>query len=144
MEYCTIDHPKTISIDPSAVLDPFYRYKMPQLSICYIKGFTHLKNLNLVATSLHCSTNSIIKYLSSELGTQCNNKKLTLSGIHTPERLSELIIAFIDKIILCSGCSLPELSYIKNNNKLILECRSCGFTETVSSRSIPKSITNNI
>lgn len=141
MLYCTLYDPKFISINPDLQLDLFYRYKTPQLLICHVKGTTYLKNLNQVATALHCPSAAIVKYLSAEIGCQGNVNKSTLSGIHTPERLSDIIQDYIISLILCTNCLLPEVNHKIKKKQLLMECRSCGFRGV---RFLPTSLLNSI
>ena len=111
--YATQTRPTSINIDPDTHADPFYRYKMSQLVIEHTRNCTHLPNLADTTAALHVTPLMLLKYLGSNVGTACNLKKATLTGIHSVARLSDLVEAFILEMILCQECGLPELEYDK-------------------------------
>ena len=133
-----------ISINPDFCDDPFYRYKMHQIIIETTKGKTFLINIDDVASELKVDHMYIIRYFGSVLGTQSNydkkSHKAYLSGIFNINTLSECMIQFIQEIVLCKQCGLPELDYICGKNKTILLCRSCGSSDNLNDRNIPDAL----
>jgi translation initiation factor 2 beta subunit (eIF-2beta)/eIF-5 len=136
--------PKRIAINPDFCDDPFYRYKMHQLIVEMAKGKTFLTNINEIASELKIDPVYIIRYLGSSLGTQVNcgakNTRAYLSGIFDVNVLSEHIVQFIQEVILCRECGLPELDYIINKDKMLLQCRSCGSCDSLRNRNIPDTL----
>lgn len=124
--YATQANPTSINIDPDSHIDPFYRYKMPQLVIEHTRNCTHLPNLVAVAAALHIEPKMLLRYLGASIGCASNLKNEALAGIHSAARLSDLVETFIRDMILCRKCGLPELDYDKTCTKNV--CRSCGST----------------
>lgn len=129
---------RKISINPDFNDDPFYRYKVNQLIIEITKGKTFLTNIDEVAQQLKIDSIYIVRYFGSILGTQVkydkkvtNTKRAYISGIFSVDKLSELLLQFIEKVILCKECGLPELDYFVDDNKVSLVCRSCGSNHTI-------------
>jgi len=140
--YVTYDRSKKISINPSCHNNPFYRYMVAQLIISVNKGKTYFHNINIVAKELGTNPIFILKYFSIMLGTQgkydTKGSQMTyLSGIFDAERISGLMIQFINNFILCNNCELPELNHEKVQEKVILTCRSCGHHENINKRDLP-------
>lgn len=133
---------RKISINPDFSEDPFYRYKVHQLIIETTKGKTILINIDNVAQELKVDPMYIIRYFGSYLGTQVkyNNRKATLSGTFSVTKLSQLLVQFIQEMVLCKNCGLPELDYLITKDKVILICRSCGTNDNLSSRNVPISL----
>jgi len=124
-----VEFPKggKVNIDPFSV-DPFYRYKMSRLQIQYgiaNGGQTFLYNIMIVCNELHCSEKELVKFLAKRLSTwSAKNKRGTyLSGTFTCETISDLLIKFITKFILCQRCKLPELVSVTPKSK---RCNACG------------------
>lgn len=141
-KYVTLNNPKNINIDPNSMLDIYYRYKMPQLHISYTKGQIYFINIKQVAKSLQCESNIIIKYFGSSLATLSNVKNNSISGKFTVDELSNIMIKFINKYILCSVCNLPELYFTKNDDNVISICNSCGESKNITDKNIKKYITS--
>lgn len=123
-----IEFPKggKVNIDPFET-DPFYRYKMSRLQIQYgiaNGGQTFLYNIMIVCNELKCSEKELVKFISKRLSTwSAKNKRGTyLSGTFSCETISDLLIKFIQKFILCPTCQLPELVPIVKGKR----CNACG------------------
>ena len=127
---------KSVNIDGSD--DFYYRYKTPQLAIRH--GGTGNKmtctcfvNLEDVAKAIQIPTNYILAYIAYNLGVQFKTTTLAVSGKHSPETISTIVKEFIEIMLLCQKCHLPELVFTastpkKNpkNKQLKTKCHSCG------------------
>jgi translation initiation factor 2 beta subunit (eIF-2beta)/eIF-5 len=50
-----------------------------------------------------------------------------ISGEHTTKDLSQIMLQFINEVVLCPVCSLPELLLnFEQKNKVMGRCRACG------------------
>lgn len=91
--------------------DPFYRYKMPKVQTNTIgkKGNirTEVTNLTKIAQSLHVSEAVLLLYLKKGLHT--STVKECLRGEWTSQQIQEKIQDFIETIVLCQTCDLPEI-----------------------------------
>lgn len=116
--------------------DPFARYKMPKLILTYEGKANNtrsvLTNLNDIASSLKRSPIMLIKYLSSEKGTnyEYKNQKFSIKGMYKQNELQDMIYNFIDSYVLCSECDNPETFYVQN--KVIhIRCYACGSSNPI-------------
>jgi len=133
--------PKSINIDGSD--DPFYRYKMRQLYLQVVgRGKmikTVLLNVDDVAKDLKIPPQYMTAYLGYEIGakTKYDSKKpdrerASISGDYESAQLSTIVKKFIQDVILCEYCKLPEVTLTIENDSIINTCRSCGGRTTLS------------
>ena len=110
--------------------DPFYRYKMEKVSITN-KGFgnglfTIINNLENIAKSINTPVEILYKYISNDLGSNYNEKKKSMNGNHTHEKIQESIYKYINDFVICSKCGIPEINYLLDNKKVEARCSACG------------------
>lgn len=119
--------------------DPFYRYKVPQLQVQIVgKGKmikTMLLNSEEVSKALHLMPEYIPAYLGYDIGAQFKyetkkpeRERASISGEYTAQEISDVMAKMIKEVVLCSGCSLPELIMTYEPKKKIIrtKCDSCG------------------
>jgi translation initiation factor 5 len=132
--------PKTINIDGSE--DPFYRYKMRQLYFQVVgRGKmikTVLLNVDDVAKDLKIPPQYMTAYLGYEIGakTKYDSKKpdrerASVSGEYESAQLSTIVKKFIQDMILCEYCKLPEVTLTVKDGSIVNTCRSCGGSSTL-------------
>ena|SRR5438874_8267340 len=117
------------------IIDPFYRYRMPTMSIKYTKSETIIENIDSLAKSLDRSTLELLKMFSYCLGTNLNNNKKSLKGQYSFDQLYKHLITYIDTYILCSYCGNPETIYNVNKGKLNFVCKACSGKTCISNDS---------
>ena len=115
----------------------YERYQMPQIA-SRIKNLgkynnTYIENLFDVATSLHINQEILTKFFGWTLNTQAKldkkTKEVQLKGEFQHNILVETLRKFINKYILCSKCSLPELDFQTKKKTMKIKCRACGHSE---------------
>ncbi len=110
--------------------DDFYRYKMDVIQIS--NGgtgngqFTVIKNMKAIEKAINTPTDVLFKYLAFSLGSSYNNKKNSLSGMHTQENIQLKIYDYIHYFVICIECGIPELTYILVKKKVKCTCSACG------------------
>jgi len=57
---------------------------------------------------------------------------LHLKGIFTYQEVLKVLREFINKYILCTTCTLPELSYQSKDKKVRSKCMACGNSDVYS------------
>ena len=129
--YATKTKPVQIAIDPT-VDDQFYRYKMDQLQMKTETNKTVLVNMDIVCTQLKIDPQILAKYLAVKMGARVkfDSKKkhwYIYSESVTTTSLSLSLIDFIQAIVLCQKCRLPELVYIHRKKNTVISCNSCGW-----------------
>jgi len=100
---------------------------------------TVVPNMSDVARALSRPPTYPTKFFGSELGAQTSvdekNDRYIVNGAHDPERLRELLDAFIDKFVLCGSCKNPETDLIITKNEMIVrDCKACGERTGVDMR----------
>lgn len=111
--------------------DPCYRYQMKQLHVQVI-GYgkmikSHFLNLEEVAKDLKIPPIIIIAFLGYELNTKYDYKPKNnicyIVGDPSDEMWNIKFKKFLDDVLICPKCNLPELIM---NKDLKSNCSSCG------------------
>ena len=111
--------------------DPFYRYKMEKLNLSSQKNKTEITNLETVGADLRRDPELIVAYIKIKLGLSLEYKngvlKTTANLVYND--VNKILREFIEKIVLCSVCKLPEINLSisgkKKSKKLEGQCSSC-------------------
>jgi len=120
--------------------DPHYRYKMPKLT-AKVEGSgngirTVITNMSAISRSLHRPASYPTKFFGCELGAQVTmNNEFVVNGSHDPDKLLNLLYAFIRKFVLCKKCKNPETNLNIANGRIGQKCIACGYDTE-----IPKTI----
>jgi len=115
--------------------DTSYRYKMDPLQT-KVEGRgngikTVLLNVAQVASDMRTDPKYITKFLGLECGAQSTWKEKRgvgiVNGSHQQADLQEKIYQFIQVLILCPSCDLPELKHRCRGSAVGAKCYSCGW-----------------
>jgi translation initiation factor 5 len=130
--------PKLLTLVPS---DPGSRYKTRQLQVQIVGKSkmmkTMLVNILDVAKDMQVPPSYVGTFMGYEIGAQAKwdpkkpeRQQAFLSGEHNTKDLSKIALQFIQEVILCPRCGLPEIvTEITNDNKVHGRCRACGGFE---------------
>jgi len=129
--------PKIVSLVPN---DPGSRYKCRQLQVQIVGKSkmirTVLVNILDVAKDMQIPPSYPGNYMGYEIGAQAKfdskkpeRQQAFLSGEHELKDLSKIAQKFINEVILCPQCGLPEITIEIANKKIIGVCRACGGRE---------------
>lgn len=106
--------------------DPFFRYKMPQVSIANDASKTIILNLDIIAKAICRNPQHILKFLSINFGCTCVfTPRYALNGTFDIQKVQSGIYDFIDIFVLCKACRNPETKFVYEENLKRL-CNSCG------------------
>jgi len=126
--------PKVLSLVPS---DPGSRYKCRQLQV-QVHGHskmikTILVNILDVAKDFQVPPPYLGTFMGYEIGAMSKfdtkkpeRQQASISGEHEIKDLSKLALKFIQEVVLCPVCGLPEVQLRPNKNQVMGECRACG------------------
>eukprot|EP01119_Soliformovum_irregulare_P000680 TRINITY_DN1049_c0_g1_i1.p1 TRINITY_DN1049_c0_g1~~TRINITY_DN1049_c0_g1_i1.p1 ORF type:complete len:412 (-),score=142.19 TRINITY_DN1049_c0_g1_i1:80-1315(-) len=126
--------PKVLSLVPS---DPGSRYKCRQLQV-QVHGHskmikTILVNILDVAKDFQVPPPYLGTFMGYEIGAMSKfdtkkpeRQQASISGEHEIKDLSKLALKFIQEVVLCPVCGLPEVQLKPNKNQVMGECRACG------------------
>lgn len=128
--------PKQLSLCPT---DPGSRYKTRQLQVQIVGKSkmmkTMLVNILDVAKDMQVPPSYVGTFMGYEIGAQAKwdpkkpeRQQAFLSGEHGTKELSKIALQFIQEVILCPNCNLPEIvtEVDQTNNKVLGRCRACG------------------
>jgi translation initiation factor 5 len=112
-----------------------YRYKMEKISLTncgYGNGlYTIINNMDNIGKSINTPSEILYKYLASILGSAFNDKKKSLTGMHSVETIQQHIYDYINKFVICPNCNIPELMYKIENKKVCSSCSACCKNNTI-------------
>jgi len=117
--------------------DPFFRYKMPNITT-KVEGSgkmikTFISNLELLASSLKRQPDVILKYLGYARNVNVNLNKGYISGSHSIADLTRHLTTFIETFVLCAQCGLPEAALnVSSKKQLVHQCNACGHQATLN------------
>jgi translation initiation factor 2 subunit 2 len=120
------------------LIDPFYRYKRDTILVVPERNLTAIANLEKVSKDIGRNEDMLLNYIKRRFGgsfTKKNNRILTAKNITTGEM--ELAISeFIEYLVLCPECGLPETKLYLQKKSIICEC--CGYNGEIN----PKYVNN--
>lgn len=122
--------PKIINIQgTSENSDPFYRYKMEEVSIVQEGVKFAFTNIEQICNALNREPKELVSFLQKYFGGQFQlkgSKVLTSKNDLTKSLLQSAIFEFIENAVLCKTCKNPETQKIIEKKKIFLECGACG------------------
>lgn len=116
--------------------DPFYRYKMEKVNITN-KGngnglLTIINNLDNISKSINTPPEILSKYIASNLGSNYNEKKKSINGYHTHDKIQESIYNYINDFVICNNCNIPEINFTLSINIIESKCSACGSINKIN------------
>ena len=133
--------------------DPNYRYQMPILETTQTgngkNSHTILVNIKDVSSSLGHMDSIILKFIGFKLGTNVDNKNYSIKGHYNVDDLQKEIFNYINRFVICSHCSIPELipelEIISKKKKFVkFKCSACGNFTEVKEDKVGKKVVDNI
>jgi len=127
--------------------DPSYRYQMPILSLKIEKSRTQLVNIVEIATAVERPADWLLHYIAKKAGVASFTKDdcVYIQGHPSSEGLRKSIYEFIEEVVLCPVCALPEttLRYTKSKG-LYHRCAACGADSDVKESDFTKWINTKL
>jgi len=126
--------PKVLTLVPN---DPGSRYKTRQLQIRVVGKSkmikTTLTNILDVAKDMQVPPSYIGTFMGYYIGTQAKfdakkqeRQQAFISGEQDAKDLSKIMLLFINEVLLCPVCGLPEILITPEKNSVYGNCRACG------------------
>jgi len=128
--------PRQLSLCPS---DPGSRYKTRQLQVQIVGHSKMMKtvlvNILDVAKDMQVPPSYIGTFMGYEIGAQAKwdpkkpeRQQAFLSGEHGTKELSKIALQFIQEVVTCPSCNLPEIltEVDQGTSKVMGRCRACG------------------
>lgn len=133
---------KSADVNINGSDDPFYRYTMPQLQTQVVGRGKMIKtffvNIKEVAAKLFVLPQHLVAYFAYDIGSSFGydpsrpeRERAHITGQYSVAELDAVLRKFISHVVICSECTLPELSMAvvrrgKNDGVINLRCHSCG------------------
>lgn len=110
--------------------DPFYRYKMPPLKVKFQAkngGTTVIINADKVAQAIYREISDLKKCFSKGISAsvEASNGTLMIPGQYEQGKLQEVLMKYILRDVLCTGCKNPE-TVKSSKSKSNRRCQACG------------------
>jgi len=126
--------PKRLTLVPG---DPGSRYKSRQLEVQVVGKSKMIKTVLLnildVAKDMQVPPSYIGTFMGYDIGAQAKfdpkkpeRQQAYISGEHDPKDLSKVMLSFINEVLLCTQCGLPEILIKPEQKSVYGTCRACG------------------
>jgi translation initiation factor 2 beta subunit (eIF-2beta)/eIF-5 len=126
-------------------MDPFYRYKIVEPCLKFVRNHTIIENFKKISKSLEREPFIVCKFLSYSLCTHVTLKEneCKLNGVHSKEKIEKSLEKFKKDFIDCKACGNPE-TYISRGRKKIIKnlCKACGHASELPDHKLTKIIRN--
>lgn len=130
----TSQKPKPLTLVPG---DPGSRYKCRQLQVQVVGKSKMIKTVLLnildVAKDMQVPPSYIGTFMGYDIGAQAKfdpkkpeRQQAYISGEHDPKDLSKVMLSFINEVLLCTQCGLPEILIKPEQKSVYGTCRACG------------------
>jgi len=132
--YLSSQKPKVVTLVPN---DPGSRYKTRQLQIQVVGKSKMIKTVLLnildVSKDMQIPPSYPGVFMGYDIGAQAKfdakkpeRQQAFLSGEHDPKDLSRIMMNFINEVLLCAVCGLPEILIVPEQKSVFGTCRACG------------------
>jgi translation initiation factor 5 len=115
--------------------DANYRYKMEKVSLNNCGSgngqFTVINNMDNIGESINTPSEILYKYFAFVLGSSFNEKKKSLTGMHSIAIIEQHLYDYINKFVMCSNCNIPELMYKIEKKNVCACCSACGNNNNI-------------
>ena len=113
--------------------DSNYRYTRPIFDVKIGGGgngiYTVFNNMDKIGSSINHPSIVLFKYIAKVTGSSHIEARNQLTGSHTKESLDTLLQEYIDGLVMCPKCNIPEtipkLVGSKKRIELYLGCNAC-------------------
>jgi len=130
--------------------DPFYRYQMEKLSVKQQRTKTIITNFKDVAKDIDRDPFMLVDFFKKKFEANIIYKNDILSTTRKTsyKEFEEALREFIEFLILCPVCYLPETDLDCVNGKAYLFCKCCPFSgairdnKTINNKTINRYIDN--
>ena len=119
------------------IIDPTYRYMMPQVIVTVQRTKSVIANIGEIAKSLDRKPEIIVEFLKKKLGVALkynkDDDKIEIKSIHQSV-VQEAIHEFIEYFVLCqssTSCRNPETVLSVKKNEMYITCKACGYSDKV-------------
>lgn len=104
------------------------RFEVPAAKVQAEGKKTIVVNFEDVCDRLNRDPDLVAKYLLREIGTagSRNDGRLTLTGSFTASQIDAAIRQFVDALVMCKVCHLPDTKLVKEKRATFLVCEACG------------------
>lgn len=122
-----------VSID-----DPFYRYQRDRVEVVKQKNKISLKNLETIGKQIDRDPRLIVEYFKKYFSVNFifKNGEVTTTKTIEGNEFEKALCQFIEYLVLCPVCKLPETEMKVKRKGVNLSCKCCSFNGTIVEKSI--------
>lgn len=109
-------------------------YQLRQLSIEIDENKTYLRNLNDVTRDMKIPPKYLISYIAYQLHSKFYYRENSINyiyGSHHHFTISNIVCSFIEEILICPKCNIPEIKIFKTEDDSVKYkcevCKCCGI-----------------
>ena len=109
--------------------DPSFRYKMDDINVIEERGKTVINNTKKICEDLNRSEKLLVSYFKKHFSVQFilkNGKIMTTKSI-TKKNMKDALKVFIEYLVLCPKCKLPETLIKPIDGNYVMKCECCNF-----------------
>lgn len=123
------------------VVDPFYRYTMHIPIISHQKNKTVISNISIIAKDLGRDPNLLVEFIKKKYSVSMTYKDEVLTTTTKIEStdLHATLREFIEYLVLCERCRLPETILTTRGSDIVLDCKCCS-TKTIVDKTKSKTL----
>lgn len=109
------------------------RFEVPQPDSMVEGNRTFIRNFKDIAMALNREENHILKYLTTELGTNGNieGSRAIFQGKHARVQIQKLLDRYTKDFVLCGECGKPDTRFVHQGRVLVMRCDACGATNAI-------------
>ena len=114
--------------------DPFYRYKMHKLNVVQQKNKVVIDNIQTICDDLKVEPSMLFNFFKKKFSISMHldkNNVLSTTARITYQDCEKVLREFIEEVVLCKKCGLPELDITTSQNKISRICKSCSHSDNI-------------
>lgn len=104
------------------------RFIVPAAKVTQPGKRTLVANFGDICSKLNRDPYVVAKYLLRELGTagSLSDGRITLNGTFPAETIDAVIGKYVENLVLCKVCHLPDTQLLKEGKQTFIRCEACG------------------
>ncbi len=109
------------------------RFEIPKINSSIEGNRTFFKNFKEIANFLNRKESHLLKFLTTELGTNGNveGQRAIFQGKHGKMQISKAIDRYLKNYVFCATCGKPDTVLELKDRIIIMRCEACGATQAV-------------
>ena len=109
------------------------RFEVPRVEANIEGNRTFFKNFKEITNLLNRKDTHVLKYLTSELGTNGNieGSRVIFQGKHPKAMIQKTLDRYLQNYVFCPTCGKPDTKLEQSDRIRIMQCEACGANQAV-------------